>query len=53
MKKNTEEKLVNPEPKKKRTYKKKEKNPTFEVCLGVGMNQIFPEYISINLSDNE
>jgi hypothetical protein len=25
----------------------------FEICLGVGMNQFLPEYITINLGDNE
>jgi len=25
----------------------------FEICLGIGMNQLFPEYITINLRDNE
>jgi hypothetical protein len=27
------------------------KNKTFEVCLGVGMNQFFPEYITIEVED--
>jgi len=26
---------------------------SFQVCLGTGMNQLFPEYITINLRDNE
>jgi hypothetical protein len=30
-----------------------EKNNTIEVCLGVGLDQIFPEYIKIDLSEVE
>lgn len=30
-----------------------EKNNTIEVCLGVGLNQIFPEYIKIELEEAE
>ena len=30
-----------------------EKNNTIEVCLGVGLNQIFPEYIKIELKEAE
>ena len=26
---------------------------SFEICIGVGMNQLFPEYITIDLRDNE
>lgn len=26
---------------------------SFEVCLGVGMNQLFPEYIAIDLKDDD
>jgi hypothetical protein len=29
----------------------KVKSEKFEVCLGVGLNQFFPEYISIDLSE--
>jgi hypothetical protein len=25
----------------------------FEICIGVGMNQLFPEYITIDLRDDE
>jgi hypothetical protein len=26
---------------------------SFQVCLGTGMNQLFPEYITIDLRDDE
>jgi hypothetical protein len=25
----------------------------FEICLGVGLNQFFPEYVTINLTEDE
>jgi len=26
---------------------------SFEICIGIGMNQFFPEYITINLEDEK
>lgn len=29
------------------------KNKTFEMCIGVGLNQLFPEYITIEIPNEE
>jgi hypothetical protein len=37
----------------RKRIEKSKAEPKLEVCVGVGLNQLFPEYITIDLSGNE